>query len=71
MSREKEMFDMFAKEIASEIISKEKDSDYSMVLDRSDVVRKLSTIIGKSYSETSSSFDQKVNSYLKILKRNP
>jgi hypothetical protein len=32
MSREKEMFDRFAKEVASEIIAKENDPEYVMDL---------------------------------------
>lgn len=69
MSREKEMFDRFAKEIASEIIAKENDPDYVMVLDRRSIIDKLSTIMGKNYPDTASSFDQKVDLYIKTLKR--
>jgi ABC-type enterochelin transport system substrate-binding protein len=68
MSREKEMFDRFAKEVASEIIAKENDPEYVMVLDRRSVIDKLSTIMGKNYPDTASLFDQKVNSYIKTLK---
>jgi hypothetical protein len=69
MSREKEMFDRFAKEIASDIIKKEEDPDYNMILDRRSVVAKLSSLMGEGYAETASKFDNKINSYLKTLRR--
>lgn len=67
MSREKEIFNKLAKEIASEIVAKEKDPEYNMVLDKVSVIDKLSTITGRSYNETSSDFDQKVNFYIRTL----
>lgn len=67
MSREKEIFNKLAKEIASEIVAKEKDPEYNMVLDKVSVIDKLSTITGRSYNEISSDFDQKVNFYIRTL----
>lgn len=69
MPREKEMFDRFAKEIASEILKKEQDPEYQMILDRRSVIAKLSSIMGEGYAETASKFDKKINSYMKTLKR--
>ena len=69
MSREKEMFDRFAKEIAFEILKKEKDPEYQMILDRRSVVAKLSSIMGEGYGETATKFDKKINSYLATLRR--
>jgi len=68
MSREKEIFERFAREIAQEILEKEKNPDYQIILDRRSVIDKLSSIMGKGYSETASEFDKKVNAYLKKLR---
>lgn len=68
MSREKEMFDRFAKEIASEVLRKEEDPDYQMMLDRRSVISKLSSIMGEDYATTASKFDRKINEYVKILR---
>lgn len=68
MSREKEMLDRWAKEFASDILKKEEDPSYESVLDRTLIVRKLSTILEMSYTETSSVLDKKINEFKIKLK---
>ncbi len=70
MPREKEIFERFAIEIAQEIIKKEENPDYEIILDRKSVVGKLSSIMGAEYSETASQFDKRINDHLKRLRRN-
>mgnify|MGYP001553094214 CR=1 FL=1 len=70
MSREKEIFERFAIEIAQEIIKKEENPDYEIILDRKSVIGKLSSIMGQEYPETASQFDKRINDHLKRLRRN-
>lgn len=70
MSREKEIFERFAIEIAQEIIKKEENPDYEIILDRKSVIGKLSFIMGQEYPETASQFDKRINDHLKRLRRN-
>lgn len=68
MSREKEIFDKFAMEVASEILAKERDPFYELVLDKVSIIKKLSSITGKEYTETSEIFEKKVTSYVNSLR---
>jgi len=68
MSREKEIFERFAKEIAQEIIQKERNPDYDIILDRRSIIDKLSSIMGLDYPETASKFDKRINEHLKKLR---
>jgi len=68
MPRKYEIFDKMAKEFASELLEKENDQEYKFVLDRTEIVRKLSVVMDRDYSETSTMFDSKVNEYKKRLR---
>jgi hypothetical protein len=68
MSRQKEMFEKFAIEVAQEIFEKGENPEYVSTLDRRSIIEKLSVITGRGYMETSSQFDKRVNDHLRRIK---
>lgn len=69
MSRETEILQKVAKEFASELENKEKDPSYEPILDRHDCIRRLSTVMDRSYGETATVFDKSVNRYRAQFRR--
>jgi len=65
MSRETDLLNRLAKEFASELEIKSQNPDYKEVLDRSDVIRRLASIMDIPYSEAATQFDKAVNTYKK------
>jgi hypothetical protein len=61
MSREQDLLNRLAKEFASELELKTQDPDYKEILDRTDVIRKLASIMDIPYSEAATQFDKAVN----------
>jgi hypothetical protein len=64
MEKEK-MIQRVAKELASEIVIKEKNPTYNPVLNRNECIKKLCTIYDEDFSSLSEKFDHYVEKYRK------
>jgi len=59
------MIKKIAKEIASEIVLKRKDSTYEPILEKSDCIKRLSFITSRPYIDVEKELNKEINFFLK------
>lgn len=62
----REMLNSVAKEIASEVIAKNRDPEYKASLNKGECTRRLSVIMELEYSSVSDMLDRKIQEYIKM-----